>query len=344
MARTDYVTLDASAAGGVDFNTYIADYFAALANGDTAFYGGTPDSAFGGTYYMNGSQVLVSYDDTETEAASPASVLLQGADLAYDFIHNGPAFGHGISGSVDTIVFGDWVEGTTTGEQGTGEAGAITGLAAALTISGLDVSAEPGAGSDPETNATYALYSAAQNGDAAAIMELLSGYSLAFVGGDEGDVFTGGDLQDMAEGGAGDDVFKGGDAKDRLYGGDGNDELRGNAWRDRLEGGDGDDRLYGGKGADRLAGGDGDDWMKGGRGPDRFDFLDGSGDDVIADFDASEGDRAVFSRADVDGFSALEAVMTDTADGVLIAISGDHSVLLEGVTTADLDADAFGFV
>ena len=45
MARTDYVTLDASAAGGVNFNTYIAEYFAALSNGGTSFYGGEPDSA-----------------------------------------------------------------------------------------------------------------------------------------------------------------------------------------------------------------------------------------------------------------------------------------------------------
>ena len=75
MARTDYVTVDASAAGGIDFDTYIAAYFAALANGDTAFYGGEPDSAFGGVYYMNGSQVLVSYEDAGTEEASPVSTL-----------------------------------------------------------------------------------------------------------------------------------------------------------------------------------------------------------------------------------------------------------------------------
>ncbi|WP_339951969.1 calcium-binding protein [uncultured Albimonas sp.] len=343
MARTDYVTVDATAAGGVDFTTWIAEYFAALTNGDTAFYGGTPDSAFGGTYYMNGSQVLVSYDDAGSEEASPASVLLQGADLAYDFIHNGPAFGHGISGSIDQIVFGDWVE-ATTGEQGTGAEGEITGLEAALTISGLDVSAEPGAGSDAETNATYALYSAAQNGDADAIMELLSAYSLNFEGGEGADRFQGGDLQDMAVGGAGDDALLGGDAKDRLYGGDGDDELRGNAWRDRLEGGAGDDRLYGGKGADRLIGGEGDDWLKGGRGPDRFDFVEGGGANVIADFDADAGDRVVFSRADIDGFSALTEAMEDTAEGVLVTLGADYDVLIEGATVAELEAASFGFV
>ncbi|SFI25402.1 calcium-binding protein [Albimonas pacifica] len=343
MARTDYVTIDATAAGGVNFNTYIAEYFAALVNGSTAFYGGTPDSAFGGTYYLNGSQVLVSYDDAETEEASPASVLLQGADLAYDFIHNGPAFGHGISGSVDQIVFGDWVEGTT-GEEGTGPEGEVTGLAAALTISGLDVSAEPGAGADAETNATYALYSAAQDGDADAIMALLSGYSLNFEGGEAADRFTGGDLQDQAHGGAGDDALLGGGAKDWLYGEEGEDVLRGNAWRDRLYGGEGDDRLYGGKGADRLYGGDGDDWMKGGRGPDRFVFVEGSGDDVVADFDASQGDRVVFSRVDVGGFAALRALMEDTDDGVLIALTDERSVLLEGTVAADLEASDFGFL
>ncbi|MDF2233007.1 calcium-binding protein [Albimonas sp. CAU 1670] len=344
MARTDYVTVDVAAAGGVNFDDYLADYFAALEDGSTAFYGGEPDSAFGGTYYMNGSQVLVSYETAGTDEAASASVLLEGAELAYDFIHNGPAFGHGISGAIDAIVFGDWVEGETSGEQGTGEAGEVTGLDAAVTISGLGLSLEPGAGSDAETNPVYALYSAAQTGDAEAITSLLSGYSLSFQGGEGADRFTGGDLQDEAFGGAGDDVLRGGGAKDRLYGGDGDDVLRGNAWRDRLEGGDGDDRLYGGKGADRLIGGEGDDVLKGGRGGDRFDFVDGGGHDVILDFDASEGDRLAVSAEAFADFEALSAAISDADDGVLIALGEGWDVTLQGVTAASLEAESFAFV
>ena len=100
------LSLDAQTLGGFDQTTYLADFFAGLAGGSTNFYGGTPDSAFGGTYYMNGSQVLTTYTDTDQV------VVMGGAGIAYDFIHNGPSFGHGITGAADSVTFGAWVDGT----------------------------------------------------------------------------------------------------------------------------------------------------------------------------------------------------------------------------------------
>ena len=61
---------------------------------------------------------------------------------------------------------------------------------------------------------------------------------------------------------------------------------------------DGDDVVSGGEGDDTLDGGLGDDTYTGGAGADRFVFsLDGPGDKIITDFDASEGDVIVLSAA-----------------------------------------------
>ena len=61
MANT--LTIDASAMNGVNLTTWINEYFAQFTTASTAFYGGTPDSAYGGTYYMNGSQVLATLNE-----------------------------------------------------------------------------------------------------------------------------------------------------------------------------------------------------------------------------------------------------------------------------------------
>ena len=92
----------------------------------------------------------------------------------------------------------------------------------------------------------------------------------------------------------GNDVLKGGDGDDLLMGKKGRDVLRGKGGRDDLRGGSGHDELYGGKGDDELVGGKGDDTFRGGPGADRFVFAPrDTGDKIINDFDAAEGDRIV---------------------------------------------------
>ena len=61
---------------------------------------------------------------------------------------------------------------------------------------------------------------------------------------------------------------------------------------DRLEGGNGNDTLLGDSGNDILLGGAGNDTLTGGTGADSFVWQAGHrGNDVITDFNASEGDR-----------------------------------------------------
>ncbi len=88
------------------------------------------------------------------------------------------------------------------------------------------------------------------------------------------------------------DVSGAHDGNDTLLGGAGNDILFGSGGNDSLDGGKGNDILLGGTGNDTLMGGSGNDILIGGSGADTFVWKSGdTGNDVIKDFKASEGDR-----------------------------------------------------
>ncbi|MFJ7797058.1 LapA family giant adhesin, partial [Pseudomonas sp. NPDC096950] len=88
------------------------------------------------------------------------------------------------------------------------------------------------------------------------------------------------------------DVSGAHDGNDTLLGGAGNDILFGSGGNDTLDGGKGNDILLGGTGNDTLMGGSGNDILIGGSGADTFVWKAGdTGNDVIKDFKASEGDR-----------------------------------------------------
>ncbi|QAX82644.1 large adhesive protein [Pseudomonas sp. DTU12.3] len=88
------------------------------------------------------------------------------------------------------------------------------------------------------------------------------------------------------------DVSGAHDGNDTLLGGAGNDILFGSGGNDLLDGGKGNDILLGGTGNDTLIGGQGNDILIGGSGADTFVWKSGdTGNDVIKDFKASEGDR-----------------------------------------------------
>ncbi|WP_346833779.1 LapA family giant adhesin [Pseudomonas koreensis] len=88
------------------------------------------------------------------------------------------------------------------------------------------------------------------------------------------------------------DVSGAHDGNDTLLGGAGNDILFGSGGNDLLDGGKGNDILLGGTGNDTLIGGQGNDILIGGSGADTFVWKAGdTGNDVIKDFNANEGDR-----------------------------------------------------
>lgn len=145
------------------------------------------------------------------------------------------------------------------------------------------------------------------------------------IGGGRGnDQVWGGAGRDTAYGGEGNDTVGGGAGDDSLYGGLGDDLLYGGAGSDVLYGGAGNDTIYGGPGDDEIWGGAGDDQLWGGSGADTFGFVIGSGDDLIFNFDASEGDRL-----DLQGQSYT--VDHDAAGDVVLALSGGGEVTLVGI-------------
>ncbi len=149
---------------------------------------------------------------------------------------------------------------------------------------------------------------------------------------------------DPLAGTVGNDTLRGKGGADSLEGGLGNDRLNGGGKADSLSGGNGADTLGGGSGDDSLAGGDGMDRLDGSDGNDRLTggadadiFTVGAGADVVTDFEAG------LDRLKVSGFlkyKDVQAAMADTADGVLLTMTGG-TVLLEGLAIADLSKGDF---
>lgn len=346
MAKT--LTMDASALGaqGFDSTSYFADFFAGIADDGSTFYGGTPDAAFGSTYYMNGSQNVRTYNDGTDPVSS--AVMLDGADIAYDFIHYGAHMGHGITGSVDSMWFGDWIDGTTTGTEGTGAAGRVSGFGTEVVVDGLDLFAAPGSGSDASTNEVYSAYKNVQNGDAAGLDALFSQYAVEMTGTSSADRLIGYSNDDVLIGHAGADVLNGAAGADVLLGNRGADKLRGGDGADMLLGGNGNDNLFGGRGADALKGGSGDDVLNGAKGTDRltggdgadtFVMLANSGRDTITDFDTSEDmiDVSALGLTQLSDFT-----ISETASKTVLT-SGSVEIHLLDIAQADLSDDLFVF-
>ncbi|MCE4058517.1 type I secretion C-terminal target domain-containing protein [Pseudomonas sp. Au-Pse12] len=143
------------------------------------------------------------------------------------------------------------------------------------------------------------------------------------------------------------DVSGSHDGNDTLLGGDGNDILFGQGGNDFLDGGRGNDILLGGTGNDTLIGGKGNDILIGGSGADTFVWKAGdTGNDVIKDFKASEGDRIDLrdllqgeSASTIDNFLKITTVdgvstLQVSSEGKLNAAGGlanaDVTIKLEG--------------
>ncbi len=142
-------------------------------------------------------------------------------------------------------------------------------------------------------------------------------------GGDGNDFMLGGDGFFDFDDGA--DTLIGGAGNDSIYGGGGDDDLYGRAGSDYLFGGVGDDSLLGGWDQDYLDGGVGNDTLSGGEGGDTFYYRQGFGDDVITDFDFSQGDRLMFGAEST--FS-----VTEVEDDLLFEFDNGGSLLLEGAS------------
>lgn len=167
-------------------------------------------------------------------------------------------------------------------------------------------------------------------------------YSIAGVqeislGTAEPDTIDDGDGNRLINAGDGDDIVNTGAGSHLVEGGDGNDVLRGSV---------GEDWFFGGSGADTLVGGGGINFLQGdrhdvdfGRFADRFVFDTELGTTEIGDFETGS-DTLVFAA-----FTGLEtaadvlALFDDSESGATLDLGDAGSLVLKGVSAADLSAN-----
>ncbi|WP_420860688.1 calcium-binding protein [Algirhabdus cladophorae] len=109
---------------------------------------------------------------------------------------------------------------------------------------------------------------------------------------------------------------------------------------DHFTGDDNNNYFRGRDGDDIFNAGRGDDYLRGDEGADLFKFKTNNyGDDIIQDFDKSEGDRIDIDKATSYGD------LTITQDGTSAIVEfGTNRLELYDVNASDLTADVFGFV
>jgi Ca2+-binding RTX toxin-like protein len=202
-------------------------------------------------------------------------------------------------------------------------------------------------------------------------VDAMSGNDQVFgLGGD--DILLGGTGRDTIKGGGGIDTINGNEGADRLFGGSGgdiitgeggNDRINGQNGSDAMEGGDGNDIINGGKGDDLMSGGAGRDTMKGGNGDDRL-ILDGGNDKawgnggsdefvLMTDTEAriarvytftDNVDTLIFDRAIFDTEQAVVDAASPGSGRVYIDMGTDGTLILFGITDANVLLDDIGFL
>jgi Ca2+-binding RTX toxin-like protein len=191
----------------------------------------------------------------------------------------------------------------------------------------------------------------------------------SITGGAGVDTISGGTGGDTASGSAGDDIISGDAGNDFLYGNGDNDTLNGGADDDKLTGGKGNDTLngdagidrlfaskgddtinggadndylYGENGLDTLNGGAGDDSLTGGLHADTFVFELAGGYDKIKDWEDGT-DVIDLTSFGFTGIADVLAIAFDYSAGVRLEFADGSMLLIEGNTSAILDAGDFVF-
>lgn len=216
---------------GINFDAYLAKYASTFVRSGYGGFNSTNPMAMSGTQYS-------------TNDAKKYGVVLTSGKTAwnYDFMT------HKISGSLDTVEFGNSIALNTTTSKFT--------LVSDVKISGLNVT-------DKALGGTILSElmggKATVDGATASLLKVLNASPVTFKGSTGSDTFGGFAKADKIYGGDGNDTLKGAGGADTLSGGNGNDTLHGDAGHDLLSGGAGNDKLYGGTGGDTLKGGAGID-------------------------------------------------------------------------------------
>jgi hypothetical protein len=204
----DANTLSATGNGGVNWDTYLDEAYAAVVSGLPTFLGGNGWSASDPA-----SELLY------TGRADGSLVSLSGSNFVYNWTD--PVSGedvHVLSGSIDTMTFG------------TGDSTGITDPE--LTISGLDL--ESGTGPLERIFGEVNIFAqtwmhgpdATTPADIHTVKAVIASYAQNFIGSDARDTYTGTLFDDTIDAKAGDDTLAGGGGDDVIDGGSGDDVVR----------------------------------------------------------------------------------------------------------------------
>ncbi len=204
----DANTLTATGNGGVNWDTYLDEAYAAVVSGLPTFLGGNGWSA------SDPASELLYGGRTDGSLVS-----LSGSNFVYNWTD--PVSGedvHVLSGTIDTITFGN---GDTTG---------ITDPE--LTITGLDL--ESGTGPLERIFGEVNIFAqtwmhgpdATTPADIHTVKAVIASYAQNFIGSDARDTYTGTLFDDTIDAKAGDDTLAGGGGDDVIDGGSGDDVAR----------------------------------------------------------------------------------------------------------------------
>jgi len=218
-------TATVNSSSGVNVNTgsanYIAD-FPGLFSSSLFNYG------YFNSSYTNASQYGVAANlEVGTGAYTGGDAMLAEGNLTYS------TSTHVLSGELDTLYFGDELNGVTVSGTGTTSTAMSLGTTE-FSLTGLDLDSSQG---DDVHGILYGM----MTGDETALLNFLATNAVTFNGGTGADSYQGGTQIDTLIGGAGADTLLGGGAADVISGGNGADILRGEAGADSITSGAGND-------------------------------------------------------------------------------------------------------
>lgn len=235
-------TITVNSSAGVNVNYGASNYL------DTVNDNFNPMTGRFGYFYnsfTNASQYgLATTDDADVDTfVDDGNALIAGGNMTYNLSTNV------LSGSIDTIAFGDSISGVASTSPGV-TTGAMSIGTTAFTMTSLGIT-----GTTSSDNTHQVLYNL-MNGNEAPLETYLAAQAVIFQGNSGNDGFQGGSQADTLSGNAGNDTLAGGGGTDTISGGDGNDTVLGDAGNDAIDAGKGNDVIAGGTGADSLTGGD----------------------------------------------------------------------------------------
>jgi Ca2+-binding RTX toxin-like protein len=255
------ITISVNSTAGVNVNYGATNYLDTVNDNFNSMTG-----RFGYFYnaFTNASQYgIATSDDADADAyVDDGNAFVAGGNMTYNLTTNT------LSGSIDTLAFGDGINGVSSVAPGL-TTGSMSIGASAFTITSL------GATGTTQTDDTHEILYGLMNGDESYLEAYLNSQSVIFQGNTGNDLYQGGGQADTLHGNAGNDTLAGGGGGDTINGNDGVDTIRGEAGNDTIDAGKGNDILNGGAGVDTLTGGDDADIF----------VFSAAGDSTVAAFD-----------------------------------------------------------